>query len=107
MIHAFISSKIDYCNGLLIGLPKKTIRHLQLIQNSAARVLTEIKRMAHSSPVLKFPHWLPVSHRIAFKVLLLIYNSLYGTGPRYILICNIILRDLLDGWGVDACGAQA
>ena len=83
LIHAFISSRIDYCNGLLTGLPQKSIQQLQFIQNAAARVLTRTKRSEHITPVLKSLHWLPVSYRIDFKVLLLVYKSLNGLGPEY------------------------
>ncbi len=83
LIHAFISNRLDYCNGLMTGLPQKSIKQLQLIQNAAARVLTRTKRSEHITPVLKSLHWLPVSYRIDFKVLLLVYKSLNGLGPEY------------------------
>ena len=52
LIHAFVSSRLDYCNVLLSGLPKKSLRSLQMVQNAAARVLTGASRYEHITPVL-------------------------------------------------------
>ncbi len=69
---------------MVSSLPKKTIRQLQLIQNTAARILTRTRKSDHITPVLRSLHWLPVTFRIDFKVLLLVYKSLNGLGPKYI-----------------------
>ncbi len=84
LVHTFIFSRLDYCNGVFTSLPKKSIRQLQLIQNAAAQVLTNTKRVDHITPVLRSLHWLPVSQRIDFKILLLVYKALNGLGPKYI-----------------------
>ena len=41
LIHAFITSRIDYCNSILYGMPDSILSDLQRIQNTAARILTK------------------------------------------------------------------
>ena len=54
LVHAFISSRLDYCNGLFAGLAKQACNKLQLIQNAAARVLTKTKRCEQKELILKY-----------------------------------------------------
>ena len=54
--HTHIPSRVGYCNGLLTDLPINTIRHLQLILNAAARVVSRTKGKEHITPVLKSLH---------------------------------------------------
>jgi len=37
LVHAFVTSRIDYCNGLLAGASKVVTDKLQCVMNSAAR----------------------------------------------------------------------
>lgn len=73
IIHAFVSSRLDYCNSLFTCLNKKELARLQYVQNSAARLLTSINRRSHITPVLKSLHWLPVVYRVQFKILVLTF----------------------------------
>uniref|UniRef100_A0A674NXK6 Neutral sphingomyelinase (N-SMase) activation associated factor n=2 Tax=Takifugu rubripes TaxID=31033 RepID=A0A674NXK6_TAKRU len=84
LVHAFVPSRLDYCNSLLSGCPNNSLRSPQLIQNAAARVLTGIDHRDHITPVMASLHWLPVKFRIIFKILLLTYKVLRGLAPSYL-----------------------
>ncbi len=80
LIHAFMTSRLDYSNALLSGCSA----HLINKQNAAARVLTRTRKYDHMSPVLSTLHWLPIKHRIDFKILLITYKALNGLAPQYL-----------------------
>ena len=84
IVHAFVTSRLDYCNVLYSGLPASSTNSLQLVQNAAARILTRTKKFDHISPVLASLHWLPIHARADFKVLLLTYKILHGLAPSYL-----------------------
>lgn len=42
VIHAFISSRLDYCSSLYTGISHSSMSRLQLVQNAAARLLTTL-----------------------------------------------------------------
>ncbi len=38
----------------------------------------------NTAPVLRDLHWLPITRRVEYKILVLVYRALNGTGPEYI-----------------------
>jgi hypothetical protein len=84
LVHAFITSRLDYCNGLLYGTPKHLLDRLQRVQNTAARLITGTARSSHITPILCELHWLPVSHRINYKIALLTFKALHDLAPVYL-----------------------
>ncbi len=83
LIHAFMTSRLDYCNALLGGCSARLINELQMVQNAAARVLTRTRSMT-TLAVLSTLHWLPIKHRIDFKIWLITYKALNGLAPQYL-----------------------
>ena len=74
MVHAFVCSKIDFCNSILIGL--------QSVLNAAARLIARLPRFSHISTVMTEQlHWLPLSARIHFKIIFLVYKAFLGLAP--------------------------
>ena len=84
VLHAFLTSRLDCGNSLLYGLPDFLIQKLQRVQNTAARILTRTRKSEHISPILRSLHWLPVSKRIDYKIMILTYKCLHNLAPSYL-----------------------
>jgi len=84
LVHAFIASRVDYCNALLYGVADGVIRQLQLVVHAAAQLITGIRRYEHITPTLRDTlHWLPTSQRITFKTALMMFDCSRGRCPKY------------------------
>ena len=77
---ALVSSKLNYCNSLFYGLPDTSIKRLQRVQNSLARVIfPSLKRSDHITPTLVKLHWLPIHNRVKLYV---VYHHFQGSENR-------------------------
>src|SRR5258708_9078965 len=85
LANALVSTRLDYCNSLLLGLPLRSIRRLQLVQNSLARVVVPSTRRFHPiTPVLRSLHWLPIPSRIEYKIASITFKTLHNRQPTYL-----------------------
>jgi len=84
LVTSCVLSRLDYCNSLLAGSSKQSLRLLQQVQNSAAKIIFKSKKIQHSKPLLIELHWLPVNQRIQYKISCLCYNVICGTAPSYL-----------------------
>ncbi len=47
VLHAFISTGLDYCNALYLGISESLVARLKYVQNAAAIILTNTKKRDH------------------------------------------------------------
>ena len=60
LVQALILSKLDYCNSLLLGIPKYNIAKLQRIQNMSCRMIYQLPNYSTISTYLAQLHWLKI-----------------------------------------------
>ena len=85
LVRALIHSRLDYCNGLLSGLPDYMMGRLQSVLKSAARLVLKMPpRSSTSEAMVNILHWLPFPHRITYKLAVMTYKCLHGLAPPYL-----------------------
>ena len=84
-VHAFVTSRIDYCNSVIRSSNVVHILPLQNALNAAARLVLHKRKFDHiAADVQDRLHWLPLQQRVEYKVSLLIYKCLHQAAPSYL-----------------------
>ena len=86
LVHTSILSRIDYCNSVLNRACAVHLRPLQSVLHSAARLILRIRKYDRiSAAICEELHWLPVHHRIRFKMCALVHKCLHRLAPSYLI----------------------
>jgi len=78
-----LSSRLDYANSVLYGIPAKYISRLQRTQNTFARVVAGNRTPGSHFATLSKLHRLPVHDRIKYKIATMIHKTIH-TGNHHI-----------------------
>ncbi len=73
--------KVENCLTLLHVGARSRLQH---IQNNAARVVQQAWREYHIVPVLHELYWLPVTQRVLYNILTIVFNCLHRMTPVYL-----------------------
>ena len=84
LVTSLVHSRLDYCNVVFAGLPARDLRRLQLILNSAFRLVAGARMYDHVTPLLRDRHWLPIAERVDYKLCTLVFRCLQGNAPSYL-----------------------
>jgi len=96
LVHAFVMSRLDYCNAVFAGSPRYITDKLQCVLNAAARLVTGTRKFDHGLSHLlhKELHWLDVSERIHYKLGVSLHRCLQYKAPEYLVDCCTPVSDI-------------
>jgi len=81
---AFILPHLEYCAPVLVGLSSGLSNKLEFTNQFAIRTLMNLPKTTPYGDLLKIVNIKPLEHRRYMQALILLYKSLFNTGPSYI-----------------------
>ena len=79
-----VTSRLDYCNGLLYGTSTRNIDRLQVAQNTLARAVCQASWSSSATDLRRSLHWLPVKQRIDYKLAVVTFKAQSTGVPAYL-----------------------
>ena len=83
-----VFSKLFYCSTVWSGTYKQNIHKLQLMQNFAARILTDTRKYDHITLALKALGWLTIDEQLRLRDVIMMYKCVNKLAPAY-LSCKL------------------
>ena len=81
IVHAFVTSRVDYCNSILHRVSAVHGQPLQNVLNAAARIIQRKRKFDRITADLRDQlHWLPIQQRTEYKLCVLVYEA----APTYL-----------------------
>src|SRR6218665_2542531 len=92
LVHAFVTSRLDYCSSILVGLPLALNAHLDRVLRCAARLIGRIPKYGSVSAYMHDTlYWLPTAQRISYRIAVLVWRCLLGSAPGYLCeLCRLV-----------------
>eukprot|EP00116_Pleurobrachia_bachei_P001543 sb/3461805/ len=90
LVNVFIHSILDFGNSLLYGIKASQLQRLQKLQNAAVRFVRGTRQQRGITELRKELHFLPVNSRINYKICFLMFNTINGRAPEYLV--NMVTR---------------
>ena len=85
LLSTLVLSQLDYVNSILTRALITTTKPYQKIQNFAARVAFKKSNREDAYICLRELHLLPINTEATFKLFTIVYNTLHGNGPQYLV----------------------
>ena len=84
ILNSLVFSKLYYCSTVWAGTFKQNLQKLQLVQNFAARIVTNTKKFDHVTPVLRELQWPSVKSQLEVRDVTLLNKIINGLAPAYL-----------------------
>jgi len=98
LVHAFVTTRLDYCNSVLAGAPRSVTDKLQRVLNAAARLVSGTRKFDRGLSRLLHVDlhwlWLDVPERVQYKLGVTVRRCQQHKAPQYLTDCVTPASDI-------------